>query len=40
VWTLASGSYLLPELELKEGDNPVIVSGTGSITFTYTQAKL
>jgi hypothetical protein len=40
VWTLASGSYLLPELELKEGDNPVTVSGTGSITFTYTQAKL
>ena len=40
VWTLASGSYLLPELELKEGDNPVTVSGTGTITFTYTQAKL
>ena len=40
VWTLASGSYLLPELELVEGDNPVTVSGTGSITFTYTQAAL
>ena len=40
VWTLASGSYLLPELELVEGDNPVTVSGTGTITFTYTQAKL
>ena len=40
VWTLASGSYLLPELELVEGDNLVTVSGTGSITFTYTQAKL
>jgi phage-related protein len=40
VWTLASGSYLLPELELVEGDNPVTVSGTGSITFTYSQAAL
>jgi hypothetical protein len=40
VWTLASGSYLLPELELVEGDNPVTVSGTGTIVFTYTQARL
>ena len=40
VWDLGSGSYTLPELELVEGDNPVTVSGTGTITFTYTQAKL
>ena len=40
VWNLASGSYLLPELELVEGDNPITVAGTGSITFTYTQGKL
>lgn len=40
VWNLASGSYLLPELELVEGDNTVTVSGTGSITFTYAQASL
>ena len=39
-WTLASGSYLLPELELVEGDNPITVTGTGSITFTYTQGML
>ena len=39
-WNLASGSYLLPELELVEGNNTVTVSGTGSITFTYTQAGL
>ena len=39
-WTLASGSYLLPELELTEGDNLVTVTGTGTITFTYTQGKL
>ena len=40
VWNLASGSYLLPELELVEGDSPVTVTGTGTITFTYTQGKL
>ena len=40
LWTLASGSYLLPELELVEGDNLVTVTGTGSITFTYTQGTL
>lgn len=40
LWNLASGSYLLPELELVEGDNLVTVSGTGTITFTYTQGKL
>ena len=40
VWTLSSGSYLLPELELVEGNNTVTVSGTGTITFTYTHGKL
>ena len=40
VWTLSSGSYLLPELELVEGNNFVTVTGTGSITFTYTQGTL
>ena len=40
VWDLGNGSYTLPELELAEGDNPVAVTGTGTITFTYTQGKL
>ena len=40
LWNLASGSYLLPELELVEGDNLVTVTGTGTITFTYTQGNL
>ena len=40
VWDLGSGSYTLPELELVEGDNPVTVTGTGTITFTYQQGKL
>jgi hypothetical protein len=39
-WNLASGSYLLPELELVEGDNAVTVTGSGSITFTYQQGQL
>ena len=40
VWDLGNGSYTLPELELVAGDNTVTVTGTGSITFTYTQGKL
>ena len=40
LWNLASGSYLLPELELVEGNNNIIVTGTGTITFTYVQAQL
>lgn len=40
LWNLASGSYLLPELELVEGNNAVTVTGTGTITFTYTQGAL
>lgn len=40
IWDLASGVYDLPDLELKQGDNIVNVSGTGSITFTYQEAGL
>ena len=40
VWDLGSGSYTLPELELKAGENVVIVTGTGNITFTYQEAGL
>lgn len=40
VWDLGSGSYTLPELELVEGENPVEVSGTGSITFTWQEGAL
>jgi phage-related protein len=39
-WSLASGSYLLPELELAEGDNVVTVIGTGTISFTWREAVL
>lgn len=40
VWSLGAGSYMLPELELVEGENPVTVSGTGTITFTWREAVL
>lgn len=40
VWDLGSGSYTLPELELKAGENSVTVTGTGNITFSYQEAGL
>ena len=40
IWDLGSGSFTLPELELKEGANPVTVTGTGSITFTWQEGML
>lgn len=40
VWTLASGSYLLPELELGEGDNMVTVSGSGTISFSWQEGEM
>lgn len=40
IWDLGSGSYTLPELELKAGENAVSVTGTGTITFAYQEAGL
>lgn len=40
VWDLGGGSYTLPELELKAGENSVSVTGTGNITFSYQEATL
>lgn len=40
IWDLGSGSYTLPELELKAGENTVSVTGTGNITFSYQEAAL
>ena len=39
-WDLGSGSYTLPELELLEGDNPVTVTGKGTITLTWQEGAL
>lgn len=40
IWDLGKGSYTLPELELVEGENPVTVTGVGTVTFTYQEAGL
>ncbi len=40
VWALSRGSYTLPELELKEGDNTVTVTGTGTIAFSWDWGDL
>lgn len=40
IWSLGSGSYTLPELELVHGDNALQLEGTGAITFTWQEADL
>ena len=40
VWDLQAGSYMLPELELVEGDNSVTVTGVGTVTFRWREATL
>ena len=40
IWTLGSGSFTLPELELVEGGNVVTVIGTGTVTFTWQEGDL
>lgn len=39
-WTLGKGNYTLPELELTAGDNPVTVTGMGTITFVWQEGEL
>ena len=39
-WTLGKGNYTLPELELTAGDNPVTVTGMGTITFVWKEGEL
>lgn len=38
--TIGAGTYTIPTLELSEGDNTVIVTGTGNIIFTYQEGGL
>lgn len=40
VWDLGSGSYTLPDLELVEGVNTVIVTGTGTIAFSWQEGEM
>ena len=39
-WSLGSGSYTLPELELVHGENALELEGTGSITFTWQEGDM
>lgn len=39
-WALGKGNYTLPELELTAGDNPVTVTGTGTITFAWQEGEM
>ncbi len=39
-WALGKGNYTLPELELTAGDNPVTVTGMGTITFVWQEGEL
>lgn len=38
--TFSAGTFIIPELELKEGNNTVTVTGTGNISFTYREGGL
>ncbi len=38
--TISAGTWEIPELELRHGDNTVSVSGEGTITFTYREGRL
>lgn len=39
-WAVNAGNFILPELELLEGENSVTVTGSGTITFTYQEGSL
>ena len=36
----SAGTFVIPELELVEGENTVTVTGTGTITFTWQEGEL
>ena len=38
--TVSAGTWEIPELELRHGDNSVSVTGEGTTTFTYRQGRL
>ena len=38
--TISAGTWEIPELELRHGENTVFVSGEGSVTFTYREGRL
>lgn len=40
VWTNRAGTFIIPELELGEGDNHVTVTGKGTISFVWREGAL
>ena len=40
LWTKGAGTFVIPELELVEGENIVTVTGTGDISFAWTEGDL
>lgn len=38
--TKSAGTHTIPDIELKYGDNPVIVTSEGAVTFTYQEGDL
>ena len=38
--TISAGTWEIPELELRHGDNTVFVTGEGSVTFVYREGRL
>ena len=40
VWSLGSGNYTLPELELVQGANALSLEGTGTVAFTWQEGDL
>ena len=38
--TISAGTWEIPELELRYGENSVSVMGEGGTTFTYRQGRL
>lgn len=39
-YSIGKGEYIIPALELVEGNNELTVTGTGNITFTYREGGL
>ncbi len=38
--TISAGTWEIPELELRHGNNTVSVTGEGVVTFTYREGRL
>ena len=38
--TVSAGTWEIPELELRHGDNTVFITGEGVVTFVYREGRL